>query len=511
MGYLRMILLFLASSIAVCQQNILAVADFNNYQSSGMYYGNNFAGIGVNFSEIYVTAMNLTLFQGYFANAKAYGSTYSMMPMSLKMQYPKGYKYNCSAYTAIGINPTCTYNYQPIMSKISTFCKATGPYSFQKVAIGFDVEGANFSNPNFITYFSSFVSTLYSTIGSSYYRIPVEVFDGADTYGVNNIMQNYTAQNFVTDMTSILTQVSSNYFYGPGASQYADSSWLDTYNTLKSYQFFVFTVKCLIFNTTNITVSDVLNESNYRSFIVKRFTSNGQMINPVGGNIMITEALLCPGYGVDGVTNGLVSALWAIDFSIEFALFGGKGIKFVTDIATGNYHSMLGPAPTYAPNPIYYGLLFLSTLSYNSPIIGTPQVTAGSSQNIKIYGMTITNQLQIVMINKDTNSSATGVVQIIINSSDIIQCLYLTGASLSATTNITWAGFKFIGGTSVPQGNYTIFRYFPSNGTYFIPLAYAQAAVCYLGNPGANFPVMEKNEKYASLFLLIILLVFCSI
>lgn len=209
---------------------------------------------------------------------------------------------------------------------------------------------------------------------------------------------------------------------------------------------------------------------------------------------MITEAKLTNGNGVDGVTNGFVSALWAIDLAIEFAMFGGKGIKFPTDITPGNLQSMIGPSPTFTPNPLYYSLLFLSMLSYVSPTVGMPQVTAGTSGAIKVYGFIIATQTQIVMINKDVNPNATGVVQLLIQSNDALKCLYLTASSLSAATNITWAGYTFIGGTSAPQGNYTVLSYTPSaNGVYNIPLAYAQAALCYFGNPNQNFPNATKS------------------
>lgn len=212
------------------------------------------------------------------------------------------------------------------------------------------------------------------------------------------------------------------------------------------------------------------------------------------------------GNGVDGVTNGFVSALWAIDLAIEFAMFGGKGIRYVVDLTVGNLQTMLGPAPTYTPNPLYYSLLFLSVLSYVSPTIGMPQVTAGSSGAIKIYGFTIATQTQIVMLNKDTNPNATGVVQVLIQSTDVLKCLYLSASSLSATTNITWAGYTFIGGNSTPQGNYTIFNYLPvSAGVYNVPLNYSQAAMCYIGSTSQNFPTTASPKSEPFLLVMVIL------
>lgn len=278
---------------------------------------------------------------------------------------------------------------------------------------------------------------------------------------------------------------------------------MGTYNVLKSYYNFVFTLKCVTFSSANFTAADVLNENNYRNFILNRLTANGQTLNPVGGNILISEAKLASGNGVEGVTNAFVSALWAIDLAIEFAMFGGKGIRYVVDLTAGNLQSMLGPAPTYAPNPLYYSLLFLSVLSYVSPTVGLPQVTAGSSGAIKVYGFTVSAQTQIVLLNKDTSANASGVVQVLVQSTDVLKCLYLSASSLSATANITWAGYSFIGGTSAPQGNYTFFNYLPASaGVYNVPLNYSQAALCYIGSTTQNFPVASpKHERFLLLGL----------
>jgi hypothetical protein len=260
MPFERFIPLFLLLALDAAAPAILATADFSNYQSSGNAFGSNFAGVSLNFSEIYLSAMNTSLFQGYFANSKAFGSVNSMLGLSIKTQSPKGYKYNCSAYAGMGINITCIYSYSSVMTKMGTFVKAAGPYSNTGVAVGFDMENANFSNPAFSSYFSTFTSAMVSSLGSGFYYIPIEVFDGADQYSANGILPNYTAANFVNDMNSLLALNPYQYYYGPGISQSADPSWLATYNTFKGNPYIGFTVKCVIFNTTNnFTIADVLN------------------------------------------------------------------------------------------------------------------------------------------------------------------------------------------------------------------------------------------------------------
>jgi hypothetical protein len=111
-------------------------------------------------------------------------------------------------------------------------------------------------------------------------------------------------------------------------------------------------------------------------------------------------------------------------------MFGGRGIKFPIDISSGNFQTLIGPAPTYAVTPLYHALLFLSSLNYANAQVGMPAVTAGSSSRIKIYGLVLGSQLQVVMLNKDTNPNASGVVNLTISSKEAIKCLYLSAPAL---------------------------------------------------------------------------------
>jgi hypothetical protein len=93
-------------------------------------------------------------------------------------------------------------------------------------------------------------------------------------------------------------------------------------------------------------------------------------------------------------------------------MFGLRGVHFPVNIAATSRQSVLGPATTYTPQPIYYGLLFLSMFSYAKGKIGLPTISAGTSSKIKAYGLISSTQMQIVLINKDTNTSSSGVVEI---------------------------------------------------------------------------------------------------
>lgn len=132
-----LIMLVLGSSADNSSITYLSTFDYNNLQSSTNSFPRNFAGLVIDFSQIYLAAMNSTLFQGYITNSKAYGSSYAQFSVSLTI--PRGYKYNCSAYNTMGITPACIYSFQPIMTRISSFGKNVGPLLNQNFVFGFDM------------------------------------------------------------------------------------------------------------------------------------------------------------------------------------------------------------------------------------------------------------------------------------------------------------------------------------------------------------------------------------
>lgn len=201
--------------IPIRSQDRLSTVILNNMQTTGFRFANNYVGLTFNFSQI-LTAMQSTIFTGYVANSRAFGSTYASFSISFKNQYPKGYKYNCGGYTSMGINITCAYDYQSIISRINTFVRATVSYLNAGFVMGFDNDGAKYTDANFQTYLTSFLAALQTNLGSGSYRIPVELFDEANNFGVNNVVLNYTSQNFVNDMKTFLPLYGYNIFYGPG-------------------------------------------------------------------------------------------------------------------------------------------------------------------------------------------------------------------------------------------------------------------------------------------------------
>lgn len=84
----------------------------------------------------------------------------------------------------------------------------------------------------------------------------------------------------------------------------------------------------------------------------------------------------------------------------------------------------------------------------------TPTVVAGSSSSIKVHGFLSGSTIGLLLINKDSNSAASGTVFVESTNTDPLKCIYLSGSSLTSK-NVTLAGMTFIGGNATPQGTYT--------------------------------------------------------
>ena len=85
----------------------------------------------------------------------------------------------------------------------------------------------------------------------------------------------------------------------------------------------------------------------------------------------------------------------------------------------------------------------------------TPTVVAGSSSSIKVHGFLLSGStIGLLLINKDSNSAASGTVFVESTNTDLLKCIYLSGSSLTSK-NVTLAGMTFIGGNATPQGTYT--------------------------------------------------------
>lgn len=96
--------------MVTCSGLLAKVDLLNNYAKSAGTFPANFAGLSLSFPDMYTSGLSSTVFQGLLKNSWVFGSIYGSWSLSLKMQWPVGYKYNCSAYTSFAPNATCIIN-----------------------------------------------------------------------------------------------------------------------------------------------------------------------------------------------------------------------------------------------------------------------------------------------------------------------------------------------------------------------------------------------------------------
>lgn len=209
MHQFALVLSFSVLMAFVSAMNILSTADFmTTYVNTGVTYRQSFVGIAFNYSQIVASSLNSTLFQGYFSNSKVYGLAAAGWNINLK--FPLGYKFNCGSYSAFAdCNSTCTASLSSSMTRINAFLRNTGSPSAGTVTVGYDYQCANFENVAYLNYFMNVALNYLASFGSNNYYIPIEIVDQADRFATLGINSNYSASQFIIDMTALTTYFTS--------------------------------------------------------------------------------------------------------------------------------------------------------------------------------------------------------------------------------------------------------------------------------------------------------------
>lgn len=149
--------------------------------------------------------------------------------------------------------------------------------------------------------------------------------------------------------------------------------------------------------------------------------------------------------------------MWLIDFVLECSLYQLYDLHMDGSLKANNYQGILGPGPDFEPQALYYGMIFSSLMMTDTPALVLPLVTAGTSSNIKIWGLESTFEVHIVVINKDTDPTLDSSVLIQIRSAETsrLSCIYLEAPSLdSKADEMTIGGHKYVAGNATPTGTY---------------------------------------------------------
>jgi hypothetical protein len=157
----------------------------------------------------------------------------------------------------------------------------------------------------------------------------------------------------------------------------------------------------------------------------------------------------CSGHGQQGVSDTLISALWAIDYMFEVAKRGGSGINF-----HNGENGQDGTVPFYyeplkenggvvvAVQPEYYGML-LFTQAGTGPMVSATVTT--SAQYFTAWAIKANGSTSVVLNNRNASSGISATVDLgsAVSSASAIYLEGTPGGTLTATAgNVTLAGAK---------------------------------------------------------------------
>ena len=186
-----------------------------------------------------------------------------------------------------------------------------------------------------------------------------------------------------------------------------------------------------------------------------------------------------------GVSNGFVSALWALDAVFQMARVGVNGVNlhtypgatyemFTFNHRDGKWHGFVDPE--------YYGLLMFAQAA---PAGAHLLRTSGSLGNVRAWATRAPDgTTRVVLINDYTAQTRTVAVRIP-GAQGAATLERLRGKGLTATTGVTLGGQGFgtdtTTGTLAGRSAATAVR--PANGTYVVRMPKASAAMLTLAPP----------------------------
>ena len=66
-------------------------------------------------------------------------------------------------------------------------------------------------------------------------------------------------------------------------------------------------------NLADLTITNILNENNYQPYLTSRFQSSFGTLTLNMAEVFITDLKMTSTSGLDGYTNGMISAIWGLD------------------------------------------------------------------------------------------------------------------------------------------------------------------------------------------------------
>lgn len=148
----------------------------------------------------------------------------------------------------------------------------------------------------------------------------------------------------------------------------------------------------------------------------------------------MSRVRLVPGNGTDGITNTFAAAVWWIDFIMESLAYSLSDVSIDGSANFYNFQSVFKQAPSFAPTALYYGSIMAILAGELNPRIIIPSLYEGTSSRIKIWGLSSPTKFKFLIINKDTNESLNGYVNLQVKSKNgqVMTCIYMKAPNLTS-------------------------------------------------------------------------------
>jgi hypothetical protein len=158
----------------------------------------------------------------------------------------------------------------------------------------------------------------------------------------------------------------------------------------------------------------------------------------VGVPYRIGECNTASSGGKRGVSDAFASALWSIDFMFDVAQAGGQGVNFHGSFTANNYSPIVfdKKSSRYVAAPMYYGMLFFSRAAQGRLVASELKTDA----NLVAHGVLgADGKLRVTLVNKDLTKPVAATIAVGTQFTKG-QALRLTAPSVSATSDVTFAG-----------------------------------------------------------------------
>jgi hypothetical protein len=281
-------------------------------------------------------------------------------------------------------------------------------------------------------------SYVYNSLGSSLYGF--QFGNEPDYFSANGFRPaNYNVNDYITEWNTYYANVKPlaphASFAGPDVVQGSD--WISSFADVENDKVKLIDAHYYVTGPATdqfITYQNILTYDSVLPYYLQGIQSAS---SGYGLPFRITECNNIWGGGKPGVSDTFASALWALDFMWTTAEYNAQGINF-HDGEGIVYSPLTMSGGTAVVHPEYYAMLAFKYGSAGGTIIPASIVSAG--YDCSAYACVNANKsYSITLINKEVSKNISFNIQLS-KTASTIQIARLAAPSVTATTNVTFAG-----------------------------------------------------------------------